>query len=134
MSEYKPVAVDVARQIATQFDKSAVVILSYDPVHQLTHTTTYGRSAADKDAAAKLGDACASLVGDLSRRTNYEDYRTTDQAVRAEAIERLIAAADQAQCQCSITERESGHLVGCWMPALSDAIEAARKNVGAMRP
>ena len=37
----------------------------------------------------------------------------------------LLAAAKQAQCECSLTERESGHRVGCWMPNLSAAIEKA---------
>ncbi len=39
--------------------------------------------------------------------------------------EELLEAAKQAQCGCSIAERESGHRVECWMPALLDAIAKA---------
>jgi hypothetical protein len=37
----------------------------------------------------------------------------------------LLEAAQQAQCGCSIAGRDSGHLVGCWMLALSEAIAKA---------
>jgi hypothetical protein len=37
----------------------------------------------------------------------------------------LLEAAKRAQCQCSILERDSGHLVDCWMPDLSEAIAKA---------
>jgi hypothetical protein len=36
----------------------------------------------------------------------------------------LLAALEAAQCSCSISERESGHITGCWMP---DAIAAIAK-------
>lgn len=107
MSEYKPVPVEAARQIAHQFDKSTVVILAYDPVHELTHTATYGKSAADKDAAA-------SLVGDISQRQTHEDFRTTDQAARAESIEQLksqINAIRDALEQIVVTEGEDTGVV-----------------------
>lgn len=49
-----------------------------------------------------------------------------------EANARLIAAAPdlleackQAQCSCSMRERESGHLVECWMPDMLAAIKKA---------
>jgi hypothetical protein len=37
----------------------------------------------------------------------------------------LLDAAEHAQCACSVRERDSGHLVGCWMPALLAAIALA---------
>ena len=49
---YHEVPVTVARAIAENFSKSQVVILAWDSVHQLTHTTTYGVTAADKENAA----------------------------------------------------------------------------------
>lgn len=63
MSDYNPVPEDVARAIATKFSKSMVVILCYDPEHQLTHTATYGASALDKEQAAAVGEMCVKAVG-----------------------------------------------------------------------
>lgn len=40
----------------------------------------------------------------------------------------LATAAAAAQCACSVAERDSGHLVGCWMPALSEAIAASENG------
>ena len=47
MPDYKPVPVWVAQQIAMQFEKAQVVILCWDAVHELTHSTTFGVSAFD---------------------------------------------------------------------------------------
>lgn len=38
------------------------------------------------------------------------------------AVAELIEAAGQAECGCSLRERESGHRVGCWMPDLTAAL------------
>lgn len=37
----------------------------------------------------------------------------------------LLEAAKQAHCDCTLSERASGHKVGCWMPDLSAAINKA---------
>lgn len=37
----------------------------------------------------------------------------------------LYEAALKAQCACSIKERDSGHLVDCWMPEMLAAITKA---------
>ena len=76
MSEYIPVPVEAAKHIAKLYQKSIVVIMCYDPVHGLTHTTTYGVSAFDKENAATAGDICAKALGsDLSKRQTFEDFR-----------------------------------------------------------
>lgn len=41
------------------------------------------------------------------------------------AAPELLAACQSAQCSCSPAERESGHLVGCWFPAMQEAISKA---------
>lgn len=38
----------------------------------------------------------------------------------------LVHAATNAQCECSPSMRLSGHVVGCWMPELEQAIVEAR--------
>jgi hypothetical protein len=94
---YVPVPVESARQIATEFHKSMVVILSYDPKFQVTHTTTYGVSPQEKEIAADFGERCAALVSDLPRKTSYEDFRFMDQAKRAQQVERLSVGAKAAR-------------------------------------
>lgn len=90
-AEYLPVPVAAAKQIADVYQKSMVVILCYDPVYQLTHTTTYGREAFDKEQAAAAGEICTKAVGaDLSKKTEYEDFhRNYDAARYREALELL---------------------------------------------
>lgn len=41
------------------------------------------------------------------------------------AAEALLEAAKAAQCDCTISQRDSGHAVGCWMPDLLEAISKA---------
>jgi hypothetical protein len=73
--DYKPVPVEAAKQIAEHYDKDMVVILSYDSVHEMTHTTTYGKTAFDKENAAAAGEICAKAIGsDLSRKQIFEDF------------------------------------------------------------
>ncbi len=45
---------------------------------------------------------------------------------QAPAIEALIEAADKSQCECTISQRESGHAVECWRPELDAALAAIR--------
>lgn len=95
MSDYKPIPVSVAVQIAESFEKSMVVIMAYDPKHERSHTTTYGQNPADKENAAKIGDACSVLVcGEegFAAKRSYEDYRFVDQGKRAEENRRLKSA------------------------------------------
>ena len=40
----------------------------------------------------------------------------------------LLRAAKDAQCACPLGERDLGHRVDCWMPALSSAIAKAEKE------
>lgn len=81
----------VARQICWTFNKVQCVILCYDREHNLTHTTTYGMTAFDKENAAAVGEACTKAIGgDLSQRIGYEDFhRDYKPAIYREAIELL---------------------------------------------
>jgi hypothetical protein len=56
MSDYKPVPVEAAREIAEKYDKSIVIIFSHDPVHALMHTTTYGTNPQNKELKADFED------------------------------------------------------------------------------
>ena len=56
---YQPVPVDVAAQIAERFSKDIAIILTWDGLHNLVHTTTWGHSANDKLVAADAGETVA---------------------------------------------------------------------------
>lgn len=98
-AEHIPIGVDVARQIAERFRKSAVVILAYDPESGMLHTTTFGAHAAAKLVAAKWGDRCNQLIAGagFELRTSYEDFRDADPARQAERIDTLLRACRAAE-------------------------------------
>jgi hypothetical protein len=100
MAEYLPVPTGVAKQIARQFGKAQVVILSVDSVHQLIHTTTYGFTAQDKVDAATLGEICAASAGtDLGERRDYEDFRKDlDAGCLKECLELLVLIDRRKGC------------------------------------
>ena len=92
MSDYKPVPVHVASQIANHFEKSIVIVVCYDQVHGLTHVTTYGKSAMDKTLAAGVGDAMIPFLNmDDKRKQSFEDFRTIDLAAAKLRIDQLQA-------------------------------------------
>lgn len=107
---YLPVPVDVAREISNRFEKSIVVIISFDEAHQLTHTTTYGKRAADKIVAAEWGEKFTEASGaDLSSKTNYEDFRADPDELMAaryrEATELLQLVSSAGKLRPSQRQR-----------------------------
>lgn len=91
MSEYLPVPVDVARAISENYSKSMVVILCYDDVHEVTHTTSYGREAFDKENAAAAAVLCTKAVGgDLSRKQEYEDFHNNYDAAKLRTAQEIF--------------------------------------------
>lgn len=71
---YKPVAVSVAKYISRVYDKSIVIINTWDSVHRLLHTTTYGKTLQQCQWAAKGGEIAAAALGaDLSKKQVFED-------------------------------------------------------------
>ncbi len=135
MAEYLPVPVVEASRIADDFGKSMVVILAYDPIHQLTHTTTYGVSPADKELAATVGDACAKAIcGEgFKQRVRFEDYRFIDEGVRTQALEKAIAACKGARHLClSLLAHRTGatdDLIDTIRQACDEALVLAQKAV-----
>src|SRR5262245_38447248 len=75
-TEYMPIPVQMARQIAEATQRDIVTILAWSHEHQLLHTTTYGVTAADKVTAARMGDIATQALGmDLLRSEVSEDFR-----------------------------------------------------------
>lgn len=93
MSNHIEVPVEAAREIATRYAKTMVVILAYDPTSQHTHLTTYGVGTEEKEIAAEVGERCAKLIcGDgFEMRRTYEDFRFRTQAEWAKEREQLLA-------------------------------------------
>lgn len=77
--EYQPVPVSIAAAIANAFDKSIVVINSWDDAHKVLHTTTYGVNAQQKEFAAAAGVITAQAMGaSLPESVSYEDFRIAE--------------------------------------------------------
>lgn len=107
---YIPIPVSVAKQIAEHFAKSQVVILAYDSKFEMTHATSYGVEAFDKENAAAVAESCTKHIGgDLSKKVSFEDFhadmdpasfRETQEALhksnceRAELLEQLSRIAE----------------------------------------
>lgn len=70
-------------------------------------------------------------VIDQAIATCYDTgFGNTEANARAiAALPDLLNAARDAQCSCNPAQRESGHLVECWMPRLDEAIAKATGGV-----
>jgi hypothetical protein len=106
-SDYKQVPVALAKAIADQFDKKAVVILAWDERHGLLHTTTYGDAAAYKVFAAAMGERLATAAGaDLSAKESFEDFRDAyDPAFLREAHEMLREIRGRQGCSPAMLQK-----------------------------
>jgi hypothetical protein len=123
---YLPIPVSVATEIADKFAKSQVVILAFDPVHEVTHTTTYGKSPFDKENAAATGKIVTQAIGnDLSRAQHFEDYHKDYAAANHKALIEAVREIIKQHDDWEGAMRESDGPDGFDDP-LSDAINKAR--------
>jgi hypothetical protein len=98
---HTPVPVEAAVHISHTYGKSMVVILAYDPLSQLTHTTTYGRTAVEKETAARAGEVLSKVLGcDLGLKKTFEDFHRDPDGMMAarhkEALELLSGAVNDS--------------------------------------
>lgn len=107
-NEYKPVPVEVALQVAQQFEKDGVIIVTLDKAHDLFHCTTYGKSHEDKVVVARWGDDVMALLSPApEQRQAFEDFRPEPGGSRGVD---LIAAERVRQLQKGYTpEHDDGH-------------------------
>ncbi len=63
MTKYKPIPISAARDIAKRYDKQQVIIVAWDPVHGLTHVTTYGDTPETCKQAAAGGALVKRALG-----------------------------------------------------------------------
>ena len=70
---------------------------------------------------------CSGESGTPWRRARADELRES-----RDAIAELIEAAGDAQCDCTVRERDSGHKLECWMPRLRAALAAVAPKDGAL--
>lgn len=107
MEDYKPIPVKAAVDIAKGYDKSVVIIVAWDPIHGLLHTTTFGITDAEKQWAATGGEIINKALGGMpALGVTYEDFR------KKEPIIQLDEPAPMPPHPCSDPELTS-HCSGC---------------------
>ncbi len=70
-----------------------------------------------KEAITTLRSMQAQIIHGKRTFGDIADLLVTLQSVRK--------SADRANCECTPRERDSGHLVDCWMPELEAALAMA---------
>jgi hypothetical protein len=70
------------------------------------------------DQCASHGPVCPTETDAI----NAWNTRSASGDKRLAAMEKVAAMAKYAQCSCTVPIRDSGHMLECWMPDLSDAL------------
>ena len=81
---------------------------------------------------ARTGANHSTGKRDGKTRMNTQIYTSVaDGKIRRlhEKLLMLTRAAREAQCECSLLQRDSGHVVGCWMPDLQEAIKESEQEL-----
>jgi hypothetical protein len=96
---YKPVPVDIARDIANKFDKDWVIIFAGLNESGEVHTTTYAVEAEWKVKVATMApimlDSIDENGSNFNNLTTFEDFRLRTQAEAAEEIATLKNEIDR---------------------------------------
>lgn len=76
--KYKPVPVSAAVQIAKDFEKEAVIIISFDLKYGQVHTTTHTKDPDRMDALDQLAEDLSTVAGsDVARKIVFENLDST---------------------------------------------------------
>ena len=84
-----------------------------------------GYDAGKQEAEAKL-KATEERIADLECISGLK--ASLEGCEHKAKLKAVVEAAKHAQCSCSVSERESGHRVECWMPMLLAALAAAKEK------
>lgn len=63
LAAYRPIPISAARDIAEEYGKQQVIIVTWDAVHGLTHVTTYGDTVEACVQAAEGGNRVKAALG-----------------------------------------------------------------------
>jgi hypothetical protein len=126
---YKPVPVEVARQISADYDKNVVVIIAMDHAHCCTHSTTFGFMPNDKHLAASLGEFFVTQMGcDVDARKTYEDFRTTRQAELAYQLDQYRRFERCVRAELRDPEQGASQTIAMIEGRLDELVEALNKK------
>lgn len=105
---YKPVPVEVAEAISRTYEKAIVIILSYDTVYELLHTTTYGKTAEEKAQAVAGGEIASQALGAFEKNAiTFQDYRL-EQAIKLfRALKAALKIVQEALEKMQLSPRDA---------------------------
>ncbi len=123
-SEYKPVPIPAASNIAHEYDKDQVIIVTWDAAHQRTHVTTYGRTKESSAQAAQGGNFVKKALGWPDRLCHdLPDWWRTD----LDVIEKFVSEVNRrAEQKMEMT----GKLEGAHYAAMTAVISEMRNING----
>jgi len=88
------------------------------------------------DITERLGTSIMSATEQQTKLSSARELAESEGARSVESLRRarkaeaerdaLRKACEIPYCGCTLSERESGHVADCWMPAFLQAVDAAR--------
>jgi len=103
-AKYKRIPISAAKEIAKNYDKNLVVIVTWDAAHNLQHVTTYGRSKVECEAAARGGNLVKQALGWPPEECNAVPSRAKAKS-RVDPVEQPVYNGD---CDCSGCRMRTG--------------------------
>jgi len=91
-------------------------------------SSAYDAILKERDELKSMSDFrlhCVNETQEILKKMGEELLR---ERRKVEKLREFISFVRDAQCECSVMERQSGHLTGCWFPEFIDKLEAIDKE------